>query len=206
MSGYIDGSYANAFLTDNTVSYPLNVPNNSGTRLYSLTYVQAAANYADATLGSTSNDAPNAYLVEQSPATRIGAEMVEFQRTYAEIPVTWTEAQQIVYTYPGLSSGTGFSYQRYGSRRPTTVPKLATVTHEYVLSNSVPTANIAAVTIVTLNGQPVDWIGQASAQDNTNTVPNADPSTWTVASDPRLWRGTIWEIVTQTVTGPNTFV
>lgn len=203
---YFDGNFAAAFLEENSVSYPLNVPNNSGTRIYSLQFVQWENAYADATLGSTLNAAPSSYLVEQSPATRIGAGMIRFERVYAEIPQLWVEAQQIVYTYPGLSSGTLFTYNRYGLRRPTTVPKLATVTHEYVLSNTIPTANISNVTIVTLNGQPVDWIGEASAQDNTNTVPNVDPSTWTIASDPRLWRGTIWEIVTQTITGPNTFI
>ena len=215
MSGYIDAPSANwatPFLIKNVVSYPLcDKPGNENIKLYDLTFVVAQNVFAYANLGDNSALAPNAYLVEQSPIEKIGAGIVQYSRQYAEIPVTWYDVEQVMYSYPGKSSGTGITYSRYGARKPITVPKLATANHSYFLNANVPSANVQTVTIVTgnimaNNPQPVDWIGELSAQDNTNTVPNADPSPWIMSSDPIRWKGTIWEIITKTVTQPNTFV
>ncbi len=215
MSGYLDfpgGNSSIPWLEKNVVSYPLSgVPNNSNVKVYDLQFVVASDSYAAATLGSNNNLAPNAFLVAESPIEKIGAGIVRYSRKYAEIPVTWYDIEQVFYSYPGRSNGTGFSYLRYGARKPITVPKLATANHSYFLNANVPTGNVQAVTIVlgnimANNPQPVNWIGELSAQDNTNTVPATDPATWILSSDPVRWMGPIWEIVTKTVTAPNTFV
>ena len=98
MSGYVDGNFANAFLTSNVVSYPFQIPNNSTTALFTLEYVQNAVNYTAASLASNSADAPNAYLVEQGPVTKIGS-LVKYTRIYCQQPVGWTETQQTTYTF-----------------------------------------------------------------------------------------------------------
>ena len=215
MPGYLDfpgGNSANAWLEHNVVSYPLSsVPNNASTTVFDLTFVVAENAYVAANLGSNTALAPNAYLVEQSPVEKIGAGIVRYKRTYAQIPVTWYDIEQVFYSYPGRSTGTGVNYSRYGARKPVTVPKLATANHSYFLNANVPTGNVQAVTIVlgnimANNPQPVDWIGELSGQDNTNTNPSTDPATWILSSDPVRWMGPIWEVITKTVTQPNTFV
>jgi hypothetical protein len=212
--GYIDSPSANwatAFLVENVVSFPLSdKPGNENIKQYDLTFVQAANVFTYANLGTNSALAPNAYLVEQSPLQKIGAGIIRYSRTYCEVPVQYYDFEQVFYSYPGKSSGTGVTYSRYGARKPITVPKLATVNHFFTLNANIPTANVQTVTIVTgnimaNNPQPVDWIGELSGQDNSNTVPNADPSPWIMSSDPVRWKGTIWEIVTKTVTQPNAF-
>jgi hypothetical protein len=209
---YPGGNTAIPFLEKNVVSYPLyGTPGNENIKLFDLQFVVAANAFTPASLGSTNALAPNAYLVAQSPLEKIGAGIVRYSRQYAEIPVTWYDIEQVVYSYPGRSTGTGISYSRYGARKPVSVPKLATANHSYFLNANVPSANVQTVTIVTgnimaNNPQPVDWIGELSAQDNTNTVPATDPNVWVLSSDPVRWMGPIWEVVTKTVTGPNTFV
>jgi hypothetical protein len=219
MSGYIDGpvSFANAYLTDNVRSFPVTWPNNSNTAEYRLTYVVANANYVSAALGTTNASLPNtAVLVEKSPVERIGANVLRYTMVYQEPPVTWTERQEIVYAYPGLSAintivaNVFVTYSRYGLREPISVPKLATVTREYVVSNTFPVANISNVTIVTFANNPVDYIGSDSYYSaivaNTYTTPSTDPTTWTVSSTARLWKFPIWEVTTINVSGPNTYL
>ena len=208
---YPGGNTAVPFLTKNVVTYPLyDKPGNENIKCYSLEFVVAANAFVAATLGTNNALAPNAYLVEQSPLDKIGAGFVRYTREYCEIPVTWYEIEQVVYNYPGRSTGTGVNYSRYGARKPVTVPKLATVNYSFFLNANVPTANVQSVTIVTgnimaNNPQPVDWIGEMSGQDNTNTVPATDPAAWILSSDPSRWRGTIWQVTTKSVGAPNTF-
>lgn len=210
MSGYIDapgGNLANAYLSENIVSYPLaSVPNNANTRAFALTYYQYANAFVSANVGSTDNNAPNAYLYDQTPLDQVGGGIVKYTRSFCQLPFTWYDVEQIVYTYPGLDSGRGTAnWTPFGSRVPITVPKLATVRHSYAINANVPSANVSPVTIVTLNGEPINRIGQWFYGNSVLTVPNVDPVVWTISSDPTRFRGGIWEIVTKTVGAPNVF-
>ncbi len=214
MSGYIDAPSANfqtPFLVANVVSYPLaDKPGNGNVRIFDLTYVVNEANYAAANVGDTDTNAPNANYCAQTSFEKIGAGVIRYGRQFAQLPVQWYEVEQVVYSYPGASTGTGGTYLRYGARQPITLPKLATVNHFYVLSNNVPSTNVQNVFTLTANIsgilQPVNWIGQISGTDSNTTNPSTDPANWIISSDPVRWKGLIWEIVTKSVTSPNTYV
>ena|ERR1700680_4805581 len=209
MSGFIDGPASNLttpFLMSNVVSYPLSdKPGNGNTKVFALTYCVQQANFAYANIGDNDGNAPGANFFEESPIKKIGAGVIEYTRFFAQLPTQYYEIDQVVYNFPGASSGTGFTYQRYGARRPCVVSKVATVNHWFAISANVPTSLVQQVTLITANGQPCDWIGQLSGIDNTSTNPGGDPSTWILSSQPQRWHGNIWEIITKTVTGPATF-
>lgn len=197
---YSDGNYSSPYLTGVSIGYPLNAPNNGGTREYTLTYVQWANTYTDATIGATDGNAPGAYLVEQGPVQRIGAGCVQFTRTFAEVPTTWAQPQQTAYTFPGLTLGSGSTWQPYGTRKPITLFATATVTHTYS-QGSAPTPD--TVFVVTDQGNVVDYIGTADpALGGILTSPSAEPATYTISSDVQLWRGNIWEKITSVVPKP----
>lgn len=196
---YSDGNYSSPYLTGLSIGYPLNAPNNGGTREYALTYIQWANTYTDATIGAIDNNAPSAYLVEQGPVQRIGAGCVQFTRTFCEVPETWSETQETSYTYPGLSGGSGAlgTWDAYAVRSPITLSQLGTITHSYAYA-SPPTRD--ATFTVTASGNVVDYVGPLAAGGFTS--PSVEPATYTIASDVRLWRGNIWEKVTTTVPKP----
>ena len=211
MSGYIDAPNANLatpFLIANVVTYPwADKPGNGNVKNFALTYLVNEANSAAANVGDTSADAPSANFYEQSPIEKVGANVWRYTRMFSQLPATWFDGEQVIYTYPGLTSGSFFTYARYGARLPITVPKFATVNHAYFLSTNCPSANLQTVTVPTANGQPCNYIGLGSAQDNTTfTSPSTDPASWIISSDPNRLHGLLWEIVTKSVTGPNTFV
>lgn len=207
MSGFIDGNFANLFLSENIPSYPLaDKPGNANTACFELTYYQWANSFVPASVGSTDTNAPLAYLFAQGEPVRVGAGVVKFTRSFAQIPVTWYELEQVQYNYPGLDSNVGtVNYVPFGLRYAVTVQKLATVEHKYVLNTNIPYGNVSNVTIVTLRGQPTNRIGQGSYTDTLQTVPNVDPSIWVLSSDPVRWKGSLWEIVTKTVGYANVF-
>lgn len=198
---YIDGNYSAAFLVSNVVSYPFPWPNNSTKAQFDLEYVQWANTYAAATLGATSSDAPSANLVEQGPLTKVSPGIVRFKRVYCQLPDTWAETQQIAYTFPGLSSGSGSSWQQYGYRAPITLYSIATVTHSYTQSATAPTLD--ATFIVTDGGNVVDYIGPQNPNIGAgNTSPASEPVTYNVSSESHLIKGLIWEKTLTTVPKP----
>lgn len=200
MPSYTDGNFASAYLIDKQIGYPLNVPGNGGTREYRLTYIQNANTYADAAIGDTDANAPGGYLVEQGPVTLLAGGVVQFTRVFSEVPTTWTQPEQIAYAFPGLTLGSGTTWEPYGRRQPITLFALATVTHTYS-QGSAPTAD--TVFTVTDQGNVVDYIGTANpALGGVLTSPSIEPATYTVSSDVVLWRGNIWEKITKTVPRP----
>lgn len=196
MPNYTDGNYSAAYLVEKQIGYPLNVPNNGGTREYRLTYVQNANTYTDAAIGDTDANAPSSYLVEQGPVTRLGGGVVQFTRVFSEVPTTWAEVGETSYTYPGIA-GTFGAFDPYGARKPITLFQLATTTHSYSQGVSPPARDNTFVS--TLAGEPVDFI---SSYFGYVTTPATEPTTYTISSDVRLWRGNIWEKVTTTVPKP----
>jgi hypothetical protein len=199
---YADGNYSAAYLVENVVSYPFQWPNNSNVAQFDLEYIQWANTYAPAALGSTSSDAPgSAGLVEQGPVIKIAPGVVRFKRSYCQLPQTWGETQQVAYTFPGLSTGTGSSWQPYGLRQPVTLYAIATVTHTFTSSATAPTLDNTF--IVTDGNYVVDYIGTGNPNIGAAlTNPISEPATYNVSSDSQLLRGIIWEKVSVVVPKP----
>lgn len=207
MSSYVDGNYVTPFLVSNVVTYPYTWPNNSNVAVYSLEYVQAAANYVEPELGSNSAAAPSAYLIEKGPIRKIAPGYVRFSLTYTQVPNPWEESTQTTYTFPGLS-GTGGTYvtnvgfipQLY--RDPITLYVAANVQHSYSINAVSP---VRDNTFVSLSGSNVvDYIGQTYLElfGFTFTTPNVEPNTYLISSDVRLIRGVLWEKTNITVPKP----
>lgn len=204
-TGFLDGNYAAPYLSKNVVSYPLSdKPGNANTACFDLTYFQWANTYASINVGSTDANAPLANFYMQGPVERVGAGVVKYTRSFCQQPVTWYEMEQISYTYPGLDSGVGTgNWVAYGARSAITMQKIATIKHEYVLNSNIPSGSMSQVTIITLNGQPINRIGQWFYGNAVLTVPSVDPTTWIVSCDAQRWKGNLWEIVTKQVNAAN---
>ena len=199
MSGFIDGNYTNAFLESALLSYPLNVPNNDGTSQIVATFVQYQNSYASKVLGSTYPSFVGYYLVENGPMEYIAPGMLRFQETYCGLPATWSEVEQVVFTFPGRSGGTGDNWDPYYFAKPITIPRIATITHTYHLTQPSPDT----ITLITDGGIPVDYVGQQNPNNGVGlTSPSTPPTTYTISSEVRLWRGSIYEKITKTVTPP----
>ena len=199
---YADGNFATALLVSNVVTYPFPWPNNSNVAQFALEYVQWENAYTPVALGSTSADAPGgAGLVEQGPLRKIAPGVVRYARTYCQLPQTWAETQQMAYTFPGLSGGSGASWNPYFYRQPVTLYAIATLTHTYTSSATAPALN--ATFIVTDGNNVVDYIGPGNPNIGAVlTDPAAEPLTYNVSSESRLLRGIIWEKINATVPKP----
>lgn len=202
MPTYFDKDLSSAFLVSNVVSYPFPWPNNSTVARFDLEYVQWENTYSAALLGSTSSDAPgSAGLVEQGPIRKIAPGVIRFARAYCQTPVTWAETQQIAYTFPGLSNGTGSSWNPYFFRGPVTLYAIATVTHTFSSSATAPTLDNTF--IVTDGGNVVDYIGFGNPNIGAGlTNPSVEPATYNVSSDSSLLLGIIWEKTSMVVPKP----
>lgn len=199
---YADGNYAAPYLVSNVVSYPFPWPNNSTVARFDLEYIQWANAYSAVALGSGSTDAPGgAGLVAQGPLRKIAPGVVRFARAYVQTPNTWGETQQVAYTFPGLSSGTGSNWNPYFFRAPITLYAIATVTHTFTESATAP--NLDPTFIVTDGNNVVDYIGAGNPNIGaTLTDPSTEPLTYNVSSDSQLLVGIIWEKVSMTVPKP----
>lgn len=198
---YADGNYASPYLVSNVVSYPFQWPNNSTTSQFDLEYIQWANSYTGLALGTNSDDAPNAILVEQGPVRKIAPGVVRYSRVYCQLPVTWAETMQVAYTFPGLSAGAGSTWNPYFYRGPVTLYAIATVTHSYTSSESPPTLDNTF--IVTDGGNVVDYIGTGNPNIGAGTTtPAIEPATYNVSSDSQLIKGLIWEKVSVVVPKP----
>jgi len=201
MALYTDGNYATAFLVSNVVSYPFPWPNNSTVARYDLEYVQWENTYVAQALGSNSTDAPNAYLVDQGPVRKIAPGIIRYPLAYVQLPVTWAQTQQVAYTFPGLSFGSGSSWNPYFFRSPITLYSIATVTHTFSHGATSPTLNNTF--IVTDGNNVVDYIGPSNPNIGAgSTNPANEPSSYNVSSESRLLVGLIWEKTTMTVPKP----
>lgn len=198
---YSDGNYAVPFLTENAVSYPFPWPNNSTIAQFALEYIVFANAYTAAALDSTSADAPSAFLVAQGPVRKIAPGVVRYARTYCQLPATWVETQQVAYTFPGLSFGSGSAWNPYFFRAPVTLYSIATVTHTFSHGATPPTLDNTF--IVTDGGNVVDYIGLGNPNIGAGlTSPSAEPVSYNVSSDSALLTGLIWEKTSMTVPKP----
>jgi hypothetical protein len=197
---YIDGNYANAHMLQYSVSFPLAAPNNGGTGQVDVTYVQNAVNYIPKLVGGTNSSFINYYLTSNNGFRFLAAGVLEFSETYNAVPVTWGEVEQVVFTFPGRSGiGADNVWSPYLFAKPITIPRIATITHTYSLTQPTPDT----ITVITDDGLPVDYIGKQNPENGIGlTVPSTPPSTYTISSDVRLWKGSIWEKITKTVTPP----
>lgn len=198
---YADGNYSTAYLVSNVVSYPFPWPNNSNVAQFDLEYVQWANTYTEATLASNSADAPSAFLVGKGTIKKIAPGVIRYARTYCQVPATWTETQQMAYTFPGLTSGSAGSWKAYGSRAPVTLYAIATAVHTFTVSQTPPTLDNTF--IVTDGGNVVDYIGTQNPNIGAgSTSPASEPATYNVSSESHLFRGLIWEKISSTVPKP----
>lgn len=113
MAAYLDGSGSvTAFDTANRVNPPrfsFPFPQDPTTQAVELDYRQLYANWSAGTLDSTAaaagesfSGAATFYLVSESPLRPIGAGVVEWTRTYMEIPAQRSEYESYAYRIPGL--------------------------------------------------------------------------------------------------------
>jgi hypothetical protein len=176
------------------------------------TYIQYRLKFASQAIDTASSRHATCYLVAETkpePVSAENPEVVRFTRTYCAVPATRTEKVNIAYNYPGLSSGTGAAWNRYGARRPTTLKISGTDTHTYVRASSAPTPD--ALTQPTFGSEPVDFIGTVYAEEDPwsllgATSPSTEPATYTIDSEVRLWRGLIWEKITRVVGKPSVYL
>ncbi len=204
-NAYPDGDFSTPFLVKNVVNYPFPWPSNSNVSEFDLEFVVAAANFADAALGSNTNYAPNAYLVEKGPVEKIAPGFLRYRRVYCQLPINWQETQQVAYTYPGLSgpvAANNNTFNPYYARASLSLYRIATVFHNYSQGATAPTLD--NVFQVTDDGNVCDYIGigNPSLGGPHFTDPASEPSTYVVSSDSKLLRGLIWEKVTLTVPQP----
>ncbi len=198
---YSDGTYSTPFLVSNVVSYPYPWPNNSNVARFDLEYVVWANAYSNAALDSTSTDAPSAFMVSQGPIKKIAPGAVRYARAYVQLPVTWAETQQVAYTFPGLSFGSGSSWNPYFYRSPISLYRIATVTHTFSHGATAPTLDNTFQ--VTDGNNVVDYIGASNPNIGAVlTNPSVEPANYNVSSESHLLTGLIWEKTSITVPKP----
>lgn len=177
---------------------------------------------------------PTAILVDENAGQIIGP-MFYFTRVFAELPASRTEPRMVAFPQPGKSQAQFSAYSRlaigwnqYWGGQPYTRNVLASVAYSY---NTDPSAFvIPALTRITYQGVPVDYVGDVyTYQGNRtyatapitglsigdgflisepnwvrqgSTVPPTLPGSWIQEVSIDRWRGTIWEM--QVVTVPTT--
>ena len=205
MSGFLDGNFAGMYLSKNVVTFPWSdKPGNQDTACFDLTYFQWANSFTTAAVGSADANAPLANLYYQGPIERVGAGLLKFTRSFCQLPVTFYDMEQIQFTYPGLDSGVGTTnWVAFGARSCRTMSKVATIKHEFTINANIPFTSVTNITLILLNGQPTNRIGQWFYGNAVLTVPSTDPARYVVSSDPTRVKGSLWEIVTKSVSQAN---
>lgn len=174
------------------------------------TYQILRSAYARAAIGSESTRHSSYFLIDQTGADPVGegnSQLVRYTLTYAHVPVSRNETVITQYTYPGIASGAGQYFQRYGLRRPVTLEVNATDAYDYFVSTDGSGQTLPALSIPTLDSEVVDFFG--AAYDSVppydslgNTDPLSEPSTYTVSFAITRWKGNIWQKVKRTVPSP----
>jgi hypothetical protein len=169
-------------------------------------YVQAVSTYKPLPISTADYQYKTAYLVDETEERREKGH-VFFRRTYATVPSSRSERQEMVFTFPGQSAivrsvvdGKQVTrWDRYGAKRTATVFREALVQISYSLT----APSTALPTQITYDGQPVDFTGEVYSDDGGtflgNTSPISAPSTFVVSDVARRWRGDIWERTRVTV-------
>lgn len=185
----IEGSGVRQFSEFNTTDF-----------LVARAYVQKATAYKPLPLSTPDSVYKTAYLVEESEERReLGH--VWFRRVYATLPTTRTERQEVQFTFPGRSGIVKSTvngkrvgrWDRYGLARPATVAREALVQFSYSLGEPVT----GFTTLITYDGQVVDFTGSVYSEDGEDylgsTSPRSAPFTFIISDVARRWRGNIWE-------------
>lgn len=179
--------------------------------MWAETYIQTRADHAPQAIGTESSRHSGFYLVEETPIESVGPEnsgLVEFTRTYAEVPATRDEAVTVSFSYPGKSLGAGANWDRYGLRKPVTI-QLVPGSDEvsYFISEDGSTT-IPEYTVPLLDGEIVDFFGPAYETTPPytfigNTDPLSEPSSYVIGCTVQRWKGKIWEKRVRTVPDPS---
>jgi hypothetical protein len=163
-------------------------------------YVQAASTYKPLPISTADYQYKAAYLVEETEERREKGH-VFFRRTYATVPSSRYERQEMLFTFPGASAVVHSTvngeqvkrWDRYGSKRPATVYREASVEVSYSLG----APGTGLPTQITYDGQPVDFVGSVYSDDGSEFLGNTStliaPSTFIISDVARRWRGDIWE-------------
>lgn len=178
--------------------------------MWAETYIQSRADYTPQAIGTESSRHADFFLVEESAIEPVGPEasgLVQFTRTYAEVPASRNESSTIVYSYPGKSSGIGANWERYGLRRPASLLVVATDAVSYFVSSDGSTT-LPALSIPTLDDEVVDFFGFAYETNPPYTLigttdPSSEYSTYTISCTIQRWKGKIWEKRVRTVPNPS---
>ena len=147
----------------------------AGTGYSSATCVAAAPDTSHAWQRSANNY--NALLVAESQSRGIGCGLVQFTRTFAEVPPQRIEYEQVSYQQPAIySTATIESKEGYSGLF------LAKATYDYFLKTPT-TVNTIALSTAT------------HSTEKTPTLPTANSGNVVLAADDSLarWMGDIWE-------------
>lgn len=191
---------------------------------WTITYLQKYASFTPTALNSTyTTGGLTGYLVEETLPEKIGGGMVRFQRVYVELPATETvtvSGLKVDYGRAGFKNktfgagasiyGPGTVWSEYGVTAPSLRRYNWTRTTTYHLTQPTPDALEIPPTF---DGSTVDWEGTRYVIDNSSVITpeqiaagfnrwvsdgsTVAPSSGARASEPQLWRGKIWTLVTE---------
>jgi hypothetical protein len=173
-------------------------------------YLQNRSDYAPQDVDTESSRNSGYYLVDEKYDNYgpPNSTVVQITRTYCQVPATRDETVSIVYNYPGVASGTGSAFRRYGARAPVSLQVNATDEIVYFRSTTGGGQTLPALTIPTLDDQPIDTFG--TIYETTPpfdeigiTDPTSEPSTYTISSAVTRWKGQIWQFTTRTIPSPS---
>lgn len=172
-------------------------------KIYSANFVVNNTYYEREELDTELEDAfPIAYLVDESKPVSIGGGLVEFTRTWAELPESWDEWSSYVYTFPGYLYGYSTINSASRAIQVKTVP--AKITHDYFLTSD-PESDIEIIEGqkywgVGGAGYPVDGmlLGDISDPTKMEYQTMVSGNDWIVAEDStfKRWKGNIYQRTT----------
>lgn len=163
-------------------------------------FAQHPSVYKPLPISTADSQYKNAYLVEEAEEQRDGA-LVYVRRTYATVPSSRYERQEVSFVFPGKSAVISTTvngvpvrrWDRYGAKKPATVFREALVDVSY----SIGAPSTGLPTQITYDDQPVDFVGSVYSDDGLeflgSTSPLIAPSTFIMSDVARRWRGDIWE-------------
>lgn len=94
------------------IEYPLFDKGCADHLVVTRTYEGPLSTYAAAAIGTADAVYGTAYLVEQGPLQDVGGGCVRYTRTFATVPVQWSELESFVFVFPAYlagAAGTSFS-------------------------------------------------------------------------------------------------
>ena len=101
----IDGNFSGPVTNnDQRWEFPFRKNGDRVTAFFEQDYWQKEATFTPQELGNPHPDRPDFYLIKESKPVPIGANLLDFTRTYSRIPVTQTVYSAMRFTKPSLAS------------------------------------------------------------------------------------------------------